>query len=388
MCIRDRVVAALVAPRFLKKDVIEPVALPTVTLEKPEIGNIELYRGLTGTVEPADMVTVTPKLGGEVTELLVKPGDMVSEGQIICQIDTKQVDSSRIAMETAAVNMTDAQANLSRMQVLYQTGDISQQAYEQTVNAAQLAKLQYESAKLAYDTQVEYSSITAPIGGMVESTGVEVHDTVSAQNVICVISGEGSKAVSFAVTEKIIGGLQVGDEIRIEKNGSEYIGKISEVSTMVDQATGLFNVKASLDNAEALATGLSVKLYVISEKADNAVTIPVDAVYYEDGDPKVYIYSYDDNLVHKIDVETGVFDSERMEIKSGLSLEDNVIVTWSNELYEGASVNIAGDSAETCLLYTSGVARFQIEGKEDSFKILDETISTEQYAVEIGRAHV
>lgn len=341
------VVAALVAPRFLKKDVIEPVALPTVTLEKPEIGNIELYRGLTGTVEPADMVTVTPKLGGEVTELLVKPGDMVAEGQIICQIDTKQVDSSRIAMETAAVNMSDAQANLSRMQVLYQTGDISQQAYEQTVNAAQLAKLQYESAKLAYDTQVEYSSITAPIGGMVESTGVEVHDTVSAQNVICVISGEGSKAVSFAVTEKIIGGLQVGDEIRIEKNGSEYIGKISEVSTMVDQDTGLFNVKASLDNAEALATGLSVKLYVISEKADNAVTIPVDAVYYEDGDPKVYIYSYDDNLVHKIDVETGVFDSERMEIKSGLSLEDNVIVTWSNELYEGASVNIAGDSAET-----------------------------------------
>ena len=42
-----------------------------------------------------------------------------------------------------------------------------------------------------------------------------------------------------------------------------------------------------------------------------------------------------------------MFDSERMEIKSGLSLEDNVIVTWSNELYEGASVNTAGDSAET-----------------------------------------
>ena len=40
------VVAALVAPRFLKKDVIEPVALPTVTLEKPEIGNIELYLSL------------------------------------------------------------------------------------------------------------------------------------------------------------------------------------------------------------------------------------------------------------------------------------------------------------------------------------------------------
>ena len=67
---------------------------------------------------------------------------------------------------------------------------------------------------------MEYSSISAPIGGMVESTGVEVHDTVSAQNVICVISGEGSKAVSFAVTEKIIGGLQVGDEIRIEKKAA------------------------------------------------------------------------------------------------------------------------------------------------------------------------
>lgn len=339
------VAALIVVPRMLKpKEVPDPVPLPIVRLEKPQIATIEVTRGLTGTVEPSDMATITPKLGGEVTELLVKPGDMVTEGQVICKIDTKQVDSARIAMDTAAVSMSDAQTNLARTQVLFQAGDVSQQAYEQAVNSAKMAQLQYESAKLAYETQRDYSSITAPISGVVESTGVEVHDTVSQQNVICVISGEGLKAVSFSVPEKIAGTMRTGDSVRIEKNGSEYTGHISEVSTMVDASTGLFAIKANLDQADGLATGLSVKLYVTADKAENAITVPVDAVYYEGGNPMVYTYSYDDKQVHETQVEAGIYDSDRMEIKSGLSLDDYVIVTWSDELYEGASVDIATGS--------------------------------------------
>lgn len=333
------VLAAIVIPRILKpKEQIAASSLPVVSLEKPEMGAIELQSALTGVVEPSDIVYIIPKMAGEVTDVYVKAGDMVQEGQPLCKIDTKQVDSAKIALDTAAISLQDANINLDRMRVLFDSGDISKQQFEQVESSAKLAKLQYDSAKLSYDHQVEYSSITAPIGGLIESCNVEIHDNVSQQDVICVVSGEGTKAVSFQVSERVVKGLSVGNLIKIQKNGSDYQGVITEVSTMVDSDTGLFKVKASIDGSDALATGSQVKLYVTSEKAENVITIPTDAVYYEGGQPKVYIYR--NQAVHEQPVELGIYSSKKAEVKSGLTLDDNVIVTWSSELFEGSQVEL------------------------------------------------
>lgn len=335
---------ALILPRFLKpKEQSEAVAAPVVRVQNPQTGNIELSTGLIGKVEPSDLVYIIPKMGGEVTEVLVKAGDVVTEGQLLCRIDTKQVDSAKLNLDAATIALNDARTNLARMQVLYQSGDISAQAFEQVQSGVKSAQIQYDGAKLAYDMQVEYSNITAPISGVVENVDMNVHDLVSQQNLICVISGEGSKAISFSVTERVAEGLSEGDQIRVEKNGSDYDGTITEVSSMVDAATGLFKVKASVADGDALATGTSVKLYVISEKADNVMILPIDAIYYEGGD--AFVYTYDRGIVHKIPVTTGISDAESIEILTGLTMEDQVITTWSPELYEGAPVDLAKEKA-------------------------------------------
>jgi RND family efflux transporter MFP subunit len=337
-------VAALVLPRFLgPKKEVTAASLPVVSIQKPEVGDLKLYTGLTGTVEPSDIVYVIPKVAGEVTEVNVKAGDYVTEGQKLLHIDTKQVDGARIALDQAAVNLQDSNANLDRMTVLFQSGDISKLQFDQAQSSAKLAKLQYDSAKLAYDNQIEFSSITAPISGLVESFNVEVHQNVSQQNTLCVISGEGSKAISFDVTDRVIKGLQVGDTITVEKSGSQYDGVITELSSMVDPATGLFRVKATLSQAEGLATGAQAKLYVISERADQVMLVPTDAVYYEGG--KAMVYTLQDGLVHECPVEVGIYDSEKSQITSGLTMEDDVIVTWSSELFEGSQVEIFDEAS-------------------------------------------
>lgn len=58
--------AAIILPRFLKpKEEVAAASVPVVSIQKPEIGNIELYTGLTGTVEPSDIVYIIPKAAGE-----------------------------------------------------------------------------------------------------------------------------------------------------------------------------------------------------------------------------------------------------------------------------------------------------------------------------------
>ena len=97
-----------------------------------------------------------------------------------------------------------------------------------------------------------------------------------------------------------------------------------------------------VENGEALSAGSTVKIYVVSDHVEGAVTVPVDAVYYEGGD--AYLYVAEDgsegSVVHKVPVETGLFDDEWIEILSGIGMGEQVITTWSSELYEGSLVNV------------------------------------------------
>jgi RND family efflux transporter MFP subunit len=335
-------VAGLILPRVLKGKQEEIVAEvpPAVTVEKPETRTIELSNELIGTIEPDSIVHVTPLGAGEITSVGVKTGDMVSAGQLLCVIDTKQVESSRITTETAKITYEDAKKNLDRYSVLYAAGDVAEADYQSLADKVELARLQYENAKIAYKIQMESSQVTAPIAGRVESFNISVHDMVSPQTTLCVISGEGGKSLTFYVSERIVGGLKVGDSIRVEKNGTEHSAAITEVSTMIEQASGLFKVKASIPDGDTLATGTSVKLYVIAQRAENVLTVPVDSIYYEGGNP--YIYTYADGSLKKNAVTVGLSDNEYSEIPSGITANDQVVTTWTSELYEGSKVTLAG----------------------------------------------
>ena len=313
-----------------------------VRAEEPETGNIYLTTELTGTVEPDDVVHVYAKASGDITAVNVKAGDTVTKGQVLFTIDTEQVDTAKNSVDSAAVNLQKAQSDLARMQILYDGGDLSDQEYEQYTNAVKTAQLQYNSAKTSYDQQVGYSSVTAPISGKVESCSAEVYDRANMNGELCVISGEGEKKVTFYVTQRMLENLSVGDTLTVEKSGKTYDAVINEINTMVDDATGLFKIEAQLADADDAATGSTVKLTVTTGKAENVMTIPVDAVYYSGG--KAYVYLYEDGKAKKASIEVGINDDDYVEVTDGLSADDLVVSTWSNNLYEGADIQLAGSS--------------------------------------------
>ncbi len=367
------VVAGLTLPKVLggnKEELVAEVP-PSVTVEKPQTRDIELSNELIGTIEPDSIVYVTPLGSGEVTDIHVQTGDTVSAGQLLCVIDTKQVESSRISMETARITYEDAKKNLDRYSVLYAAGDVAEADYQSLVDKMDMSKLQYENAKIAYNIQMESSQITTPIAGRVESLNIKVHDMISPQTTICVISGEGGKAVTFYVSERIASGLKAGDSIRVEKNGTEHTAAITEVSTMIDESSGLFKVKASVPDGSALATGTSVKLYVVSQKAEHVMTVPVDSIYYEGGSP--FVYTYVDGTLKKNAVTVGLADNDYIEVQSGISADDQVVATWTSELYDGSKVTLTGGTEDETQ---------PAEGKTTEGKTADGTAETEGTGVE------
>ena len=95
-----------------KKEEVVAEVPPVVAAENPELRSIEVSTELIGTIEPDSIVYVTPMGAGEIISVNVQTGDQVTAGQLLCEIDTKQVEAARLTMETARVSYEDAKSNL------------------------------------------------------------------------------------------------------------------------------------------------------------------------------------------------------------------------------------------------------------------------------------
>ena len=353
--------AGLVATRMMKpQEEMQTKGLPAVTLTTATEGSIEQTTALMGTVQPSDTYYITPKVAGELVEIYVQNGQSVEEGAPIAKIDNqKQIDAAKSQMEAANASVqaasqqaATAQDAVNRMTPLYESGDISVQSYNQTANSAKAAasqvdaaKAQAASAKLNYETQVEFATVTAPAAGVVQNQNMTLHGMVSQSSQLCVITGTGAKVVKFNVTEDVLQNLTMGQTVTVEKNGSSYSGTITKLTKLVDPQSGLFPVEATLSGAEALSDGSSTKLSLVAAKADHALLVPVDAVYYSGGNP--YVYTYENGLVKRVFITTGISDDQYYEVTDGLDGTEQIVNSWTDDIYDGAEVRIVDENGQT-----------------------------------------
>ena len=353
--------AGLVATRMMKpQEEMQTKGLPAVTLTTATEGSIEQTTALMGTVQPSDTYYITPKVAGELVEIYVQNGQSVEEGAPIAKIDNqKQIDAAKSQMEAAHASVqaasqqaATAQDAVNRMTPLYESGDISVQSYNQTANSAKAAasqvdaaKAQAASAKLNYETQVEFATVTAPAAGVVQNQNMTLHGMVSQSSQLCVITGTGAKVVKFNVTEDVLQNLTLGQTVTVEKNGSSYSGTVTKLTKLVDPQSGLFPVEATLSGADALSDGSSTKLSLVAAKADHALLVPVDAVYYSGGNP--YVYTYENGLVKRVFITTGISDDQYYEVTDGLDGTEQIVNSWTDDIYDGAEVRIVDANGQT-----------------------------------------
>ncbi|MGP1348096.1 MAG: efflux RND transporter periplasmic adaptor subunit [Stomatobaculum sp.] len=343
----------LIAGRFLKKpQAVEEETRPTVATETPKLRDILNTTEAIGTLEPQQKADVLPKIAGEILRVSFAVGDRVEEGQTLITIRSDALDSLKIQVDSAKIAMDDAQTALQRTQALLSTGAVSQQQLESAQSAANNTRLAWKNAKTQLAQQTDYTAVKAPISGVIETKNVSEHEQANPATPICTISGEGGMSITFGVSEQVMRQLKTGDAIEIEKGAAEVSGTVTEISERVSETSGLYHCKALVGAAQPAAdgsvpdtvfsSGSKAKIKLVSDRAEQVLTVPLAAVNYADGIP--YVYVLEDGKAVKRDLETGIYDREYIAVKAGVEETDQVIVSWSNEIYSGVEV-MTGESA-------------------------------------------
>ncbi len=197
------------------------------------------------------------------------------------------------------------------------------------------AKAGLENAENA----LENYTVTAPVSGIITAIGVTLHNMASSATEAYTIETDDLSKIVFYVAEETVKNVEVGNEALISKNGEEYTAKVTSVGTTIDPDTGLFKIEAVVPGSgNDLLNGSTVSIRTVTRQSKNAVTIPVDAVYFDD--EQAYVLLSDGDHAVRRDIETGISDEEGIEVVDGLNAEDNVIVSWSTMLKDGMEIRV------------------------------------------------
>ena len=332
------------------KEEVEGKALPTVTCISMEKSDLAVKEELLGEISAKEQFRLLSKISGEVLEIDKENGSEVKKGERIALLDNqKQIDAAKYSLEQAKAQAEVTRDSRDRLATLKESGDVSVQDFEAADAQAKATEAQVKAAKLNYDTQVEFSEITAPADGILQNSILVKGAFIPQGTQLATLMGAGAQQVLFSATEELVKNLSVGQSIMLEKGKESYPGTITEISSVLLPETGLFPVKAEVENTD-FPEGSKAKISLTKDSRSGVNTLPLNVLYYENGEAFVYVFEGTDGnegLLRKKKVELGLSDEENAEILSGLSDRDKVVSSWNNEMFDGAKVRLQDKKDES-----------------------------------------
>lgn len=301
-------VAAAVAYYFLAMQ--EEESSNEARVSVVEIGSIENTIAAAGSLQPSDYVDVGAQVSGQLQRLFVEAGDVVSEGQLLAEIDARvqeaRVDASRASIEALEAQVAAreaslklATANAERQARLMDADATSQLDFDNAMNSlanaeSSLIQLQKQiqqnrASLLTSEAELEYTRIYAPMAGTVVAVLMEEGRTLNASQqapTILRIADLGTMTVEANISEADIGDIKAGMPVYFTTLGGGDRRWYSEmrqilptptVENNVVLYTGLFDI-ANEDSA--LLPEMTAQVYFITDSAQDVLTIPMGAVTF------------------------------------------------------------------------------------------------------------
>lgn len=347
---------------------LKPPAARTAETESIRSSPIPEVRITTGTVRSSTVSPLSAKLLGNVTRVLVSEGDRVRRGQVLLEVDARDVHAKvqqaragsrgvdeAIASANAAVAAATAQADfaaatLRRFTALRERNSVSAHEFEEVSAKAAGAMAEMERALRMRDqlvaqqqqsragvaeaeTFLSYATLRSPIDGVVTMRAVDPGAQVAPGMPLLIVEDAASRRVETTVDEELASRLQPGNEVFVGKARA----RIANIAA-VDPATRSALVKIDLPANSTLRSGAFTHVRFVTG-ARSALTVPASAVTTRGQLTMVYVVDAAGAARMRL-VTTGERLGDRTEILTGLDSGERVVSNARN-VKEGTVLNAA-----------------------------------------------
>lgn len=352
---------------FPGRSLLSPWGRPNAAVHAPPVpvraeeavaGDFPIYFSSLGTVTALNTVTVRTRVDGELLRLHFREGQRINEGDLLAEIDPRpfraQLEQAQGQMLRDQALLRNARQNFARSKALMRQNSTTAQDVDNTEalvreyeGAVKLDQGQIDAAAL----QLEFTSITAPVGGRLGLRSVDagnmVHATDSAG--LVVITQVQPINVVFTVTDAqlpaVLDAMEAGPHLLTEawdRTRQELLatGTLASLDNLIDTTTGTVRIKAEFANANGrLFPNQFVNARLRVGVRHDACIVPSAAVQL--GNQGTFVYAVGpDSRVALRPVRTGPADDSRTVILQGVGPGDLVVTEGLDLLGDKTLVSV------------------------------------------------
>jgi RND family efflux transporter MFP subunit len=347
---------------------------PTVTVALPVQRNVVDHDEYVGRFVAVDSVEVRSRLSGYLSAIHFTDGQMVKKGDLLFTIDRRPfqiaLEQMRANLAQARANLAFTQADLERGKALLQNKTITEQLYDQRVQAENVAAAAVASQQAMVDSATldldEYSELRSPIDGRIGDRRVSIGNLVTGGTggnttlLATIVSvnpirfeftfDEASylRYQRFAMKDKDQATLDDSIPVSlklIDETHFAHRGKMDFVDNVISQSSGTIRARAVFDNPDGIfVPGMFGRIRVPASAPYMALLVPDAAIGSEQA--RKYVLTVDDaGIVGEKYVTLGQQDGDLRVIKTGLAGSDRVVVNGLMHAHPGAKVTVEQQGA-------------------------------------------
>ncbi|GAM09715.1 multidrug resistance protein MdtA [Geobacter sp. OR-1] len=333
------------------------VAVKGVKLEQVLLGEIPERLEAVGTVVAVNSAVVAVRVAGTITAMTVREGDRVTKGQVLAVLEANEalanasaaaagVEEAGRALEEAKSRKRLADATFLRYQKLYTEQAVTRQEYdnrkteqevaEQGVLRAESRLVQARESSRGAAVVSGYTRVTAPMSGVVTVKSVDRGTTVFPGMPIATLEADSGYRLHVQVPESLKGRVASGQQVEIALDGQQpRLAAVAEVVPVVDPASRTFTAKIAV-SGNGLRSGIYGRAYFPLGKT-GGMLVPKMAVLERGTLTSVWVVD-SGNIARMRLVKPGRAIGDKVEILSGLSAGERVVVAGTEKVTDGAKV--------------------------------------------------
>jgi membrane fusion protein, multidrug efflux system len=333
-----------------------------VTVSAVAQRDVPIFLDSLGTVQASNTVAVHSQIDGKLQSVAFVEGQEVHKGDTLAVIDPRALqaalDQAVAKKAQDKAQLIAAQKDLDRFKTLVAKAAETQQNVDQQQGKVDGLKATIDADQAAIEsaqTQLSYTTITAPIDGRVGFRQVDAGNIIHANDVnpLTVLTQIKPSIAIFTLPQKNLadvrdamlrGSVQV---IAVDQDNTRQLaqGELMLVDNQIDQTTSTIRLKARFPNEDdRLWPGEFVRLRVHVDTRDGAATIPPTAV--QRGPQGLYTWVVKpDNTAEQRPIETAPIDNDTTIVTKGLTVGERVVVNGQYRLQAGTRVESKTDQA-------------------------------------------